>query len=135
MTLVLLVDDDLLVADIVRASLEPRGYVVGVVNDGVGVLNIVEFKRPSLVILDCMMPIKPGMEVLREMRTSRRCYDTPVLMLTARASARDESIAIGAGATEYLRKPVDPDKLVATVEALIGPASYDDSKARSRARS
>lgn len=122
MTLVLLVDDDLLVADIVRASLELHGYVVGVVNDGVGVLDIVEFKRPSLVILDCMMPKKPGMEVLREIRASRSCYATPVLMLTARSSSRDESIAIGAGATEYLRKPVDRDKLIVTVEAMIGPA-------------
>jgi DNA-binding response OmpR family regulator len=134
MTLVLLVDDDLLVADIVRASLEPHGYIVGVVNDGVGVLDIVEFKRPSLVILDCMMPIKPGMEVLREIRTSRSCYATPVLMLTARVSSRDESIALGSGATEYLRKPVDPDKLVATVEAMIGPGSNDDLQARSHAR-
>jgi DNA-binding response OmpR family regulator len=133
MPLILLVDDDLLVADIVRASLEPLGYVVGVATDGVGVLGIVEFKRPALVILDCVMPIKPGIEVLREIRTSRTCYATPVLMLTARASPRDESIALGAGATEYLRKPVDPDRLVATVEAMIGPSTYNGVPGRTYA--
>jgi DNA-binding response OmpR family regulator len=65
------------------------------------------------------MPQLPGIEALRQIRASETSYATPVLMLTGRRSKADEEIAVRAGADDYIRKPFDPDQLVAHVEDLI----------------
>lgn len=117
--LVLLIDDDPLIADVVTALLNNAGYIVGCLDDGHRALEVIEFKRPAAVLLDCAMPLLPGVEVLRRVRASRTCFDVPVLMLTARASATDREIALRAGASDYMAKPFDPDQLAATVDALV----------------
>jgi DNA-binding response OmpR family regulator len=120
--LILIADDDEIVVGIVREALSARGHVVGALDDGLPVLGVVEFKRPELVILDCSMPELSGIEALRQIRTSRTCFATPVLMLTGRRSAADEEIAVRSGASDYLRKPFDPDQLVSRVEILLARA-------------
>lgn len=124
MTLILLIDDDPLIADLVTVSLANAGYIVGCLTDGQRAVEVIESKRPALVLLDCAMPFVPGVEVLRRIRSSRTCFDVPVLMLTARASSIDRAIALRAGATDYMAKPFDLDKLAATVDAMV-----DDSRA------
>ncbi|MEO6248923.1 MAG: response regulator [Sphingomicrobium sp.] len=119
MPLILLVDDDPLVADIVQMSLEAAGHTVGTLSDGRRALEVVEFKKPALVLLDCAMPFVPGVEVLRQIRSSRYCFDTPVLMLTARGGQTDRDIAMRAGASGYLRKPFDTQHLAMRVEEII----------------
>ena len=119
MARIIIADDDELVVEIVRKALEARGHIVGALADGAPVKSVVEFKQPDLVILDCAMPEKPGVEALREIRASVSAFATPVLMLTGRRSGVDEEIARRAGADDYLRKPFDPDQLVARVEALL----------------
>ena len=119
MPFVIIADDDDLVVDIVRGALEARGHIVGGLKDGKPVSAVVDLKRPDVVILDCTMAQVCGIVALKEIRASPRTYDTPVLMLTARCSAADEEIALAAGADDYLRKPFDPEQLVARVEALI----------------
>lgn len=119
MTLLLLIDDDPLIADVVTASLGHAGYTVGCLTDGQRAVEVIECKRPALVLLDCAMPLVPGVEVLRQIRSSRICFGVPVLMLTARASPTDRDIALRAGATDYMAKPFDPDKLAATVDAMV----------------
>src|SRR5688572_4153940 len=120
MPFVIIADDDALVIDIVRTSLEARGHVVGGVNDGKPVSSIVELKRPDVVILDCTMEQVSGIVALRQIRASATAFATPVLMLTARCGTADEEIAWQAGADDYLRKPFDPEELVMRVEALVG---------------
>jgi DNA-binding response OmpR family regulator len=119
MALILIADDDEIVIQVVQDALSARGHAVGAVDDGLKVLSVVEFKRPALVILDCMMAEVSGIEALRQIRSSRTCYATPVLMLTARCGEADEEIAMRHGADDYLRKPFGPDQLVARVERLI----------------
>ena len=119
MPLVIIADDDELVVDLVRMALERRGHVVGELNDGKPVKDVVVLKRPDVVILDCAMVQVSGIAALKEIRASEDVYATPVLMLTARCSPADEEIAWAAGADDYLRKPFDPDELVVRVEALI----------------
>jgi DNA-binding response OmpR family regulator len=119
MSLIIIADDDELVVDIVRQSLENRGHVVGTLDDGRAVKSVVEIKRPDLVILDCSMDDVSGIIALREIRASRKAPTTPVLMLTSRCSSADEEIARLAGADDYLRKPFDTDELVARVEVLL----------------
>lgn len=119
MARIIIADDDELVVDMVRSALEARGHIVGSLADGTRVKQVVETKRPDLVILDCSMPEKSGIQVLRELRTSVSVHGTPVLVLTGRRSLNDEDIAWKAGTDDYLRKPFDPDELVARVEALL----------------
>ena len=119
MARIIITDDDELVVDLVRSALEARGHIVGSLEDGSRVKYVVETKRPDLVILDCSMPEKSGIQALRELRTSTIAHGTPVLVLTGRRSLNDEDIAWKAGTDDYLRKPFDPDELVARVEALL----------------
>ena len=119
MALILIADDDELVIDLVRSALSARGHVVGALNDGTSVRQVVELKRPDLVILDCSMPALPGIEALRQIRSSATGYLTPVLMLTGRTSKADEEIALRTGADDYIRKPFDMDQLIARVEVLL----------------
>jgi DNA-binding response OmpR family regulator len=119
MPFVIIADDDALVVEIVRASLEARGHIVGGLSDGKPVSTIVELKRPDVVILDCTMEQVSGIVALRQIRASATAFATPVLMLTARCGTADEEIAWQAGADDYLRKPFDPEELVMRVEALI----------------
>lgn len=129
MARILMADDDEQAIEIVRAALEERGHIVGALSDGAGVKQVVEFKRPDLVILDCAMPEVSGIDALREIRSSLTAFETPVLMLTARQSDSDESIAMFAGADDYLRKPIDPDQLVSRVEGLLALRQAQAKKA------
>jgi len=119
MALILIADDDALILDLVADALRQRGHVVGTLEDGRHVIDIVNFKRPALVILDCGMPTMSGIDVLRQIRASQSSFDTPVLMLTGRRSEADEEIAMRAGANEYMRKPFIVSKLVDCAECLI----------------
>lgn len=119
MALILIADDDELIVEMVAEALRQRGHIVGTLDDGRHVVDVVMFKRPALVILDCGMPMMSGIEVLRKMRASATCFDTPVLMLTGRRSEADEEIALRAGANDYMRKPFDLAKLVHRAESMI----------------
>ena len=123
MALILLADDDELVGAVVRDALSARGHVVGIVENGLDAVRVVEMKRPALLILDCAMPEMNGIEALKRIRVSATAYRTPVLMLTGRRSESDKEIALRAGANDYLKKPFDADQLVVHVEALLDQAS------------
>ena len=131
MALVLLIDDDPLVADVVSASLGRGGHTVGVLNDGQGALNVIEFKRPAVVLLDCAMPGLPGIEVLRQIRSSRVCFDVPVLMLTARSQGTDRDIAMRAGATGFMIKPFEGVRLLMRVDEMIGDRVSSHARVKS----
>lgn len=118
MARILVVDDDELIGDMVRAILEAEGHVIGVVTSGEAAVAAIAAKQPDLVILDSMMPGIPGEEVLRQIRTSAS-YRTPVLMLTAKRNTSDVQIAMRAGADDYLKKPFDPDELLFRVDELL----------------
>ncbi|TIX48897.1 response regulator transcription factor [Alteraurantiacibacter aquimixticola] len=120
MARIIIADDDEFFVDLVRAVLEPLGHVVGALPDGVDVKAVVKNKQPDLLILDCSMPGKAGIIALREVRSTPG-IDVPVMMLTGRAAREDEMIAYQAGADDYLYKPVDPEKLIVHVEALLPP--------------
>lgn len=123
MAFILLADDDELLAEIVQTTLSARGHVVGIVGNGVDAVRVVKTKQPDLVILDCTMPELPGIEALRQIRLLPTAYRTPVLVLTSRTSEMDEEIAMRTGANDYLRKPFDPDQLIARVENLLEKAA------------
>jgi DNA-binding response OmpR family regulator len=119
MARIVIADDDELIVEVIRGALESGGHVVGALPDGEHVGEVIDFKRPQLVILDCAMPGKSGIDALRDIRSSPVAYDTPVLMLTALIDSKDEAIAMRAGANEYLRKPFDSDELLGIVDVML----------------
>lgn len=133
MARIIYAEDDELVAELVQATLIDAGHAVGVVKNGREALEVVRLRRPDLLILDISMPEMTGSQVLDQVRIDEQLYDLPVLMLTARRSQTEEDMALKAGATEYLRKPFDPDQLVVTVSALLAKAAAARSPARPEA--
>ena len=119
MARIIIADDDPIIVEVIRAVLQQGGHVVGALPDGENVGRVTDLKKPNLVILDCSMPGRSGIDALIDIRLSPVSYDTPVLMLTALTHKADEDIAMRAGANEYLRKPFDPDELLAVVDSML----------------
>ncbi len=111
----LVVEDDLVIADAVARRLESEGFAVDVVHDGRRAVEAFSSATDALV-LDVMLPGLDGLEVCRRVQAVR---PVPVLMLTARADETDRLIGLGVGADDYLTKPFSPRELVARVRALL----------------
>jgi DNA-binding response OmpR family regulator len=112
----LLVEDDLKLAEVVREFLEHNGFRVITEHHGDRVLGLIEREAPDLVILDIMLPGKDGLTICREARAS---YVGPIIMLTARGADLDEVLGLELGADDYLAKPVRPAVLLARIRSLL----------------
>jgi DNA-binding response OmpR family regulator len=114
---VLLVEDEVRLADNVRRGLSAEGFVVDVVHDGAEGLFHAQVNAYDVVVLDIMLPGLNGYEVCRRMRAAR--IWTPVLMLTAKDGEHDQADALDLGADDYLTKPFSFLVLVARLRALV----------------
>lgn len=114
---ILIVEDEKMLADSIKAMLEGRGFQVEAVYDGETGADYAELGIYDLLILDVMMPKMDGYQVARHVR-SQRC-GTPILMLTARSSVEDRIEGLNAGADYYLTKPFDMRELMACINALL----------------
>lgn len=117
---VLICDDDPLLVELLTYRLSNRGYDVAVARDGGEALALLDDAHPDAVVLDAMMPVLDGYEVLRRIRENHAHSATPVVMLTARKQERDILSALELGASDYLVKPFIPEELVARLGRLIG---------------
>lgn len=116
---VLLVDDDAEIIESLRLALESNGYEVLVARDGNQGLALTEREDPDLVVLDMMMPKRSGFLVLEKLRRTRE-NPPRVIMITANEGSRHKAYAEMLGVDDYLRKPFPMDRLIASVERLIG---------------
>lgn len=114
---VLVIEDEKLVAESIRAILEHKGFDVETVYDGEAGTEYAELGIYDLLILDVMMPKLNGFQVARQVRADR-CA-TPILMLTARSDIENRIQGLNAGADYYLTKPFDSRELLACVNALL----------------
>ena len=114
---ILVIEDEKLLAQSIRAVLEQKGFTVETVYDGETGAEYALLGIYDLLILDVMMPGMDGFEVARAVRASR-CA-TPILMLTARSGIEDRIQGLNAGADYYLTKPFDTRELLACVGALL----------------
>lgn len=114
---VLVVEDDLKMAGLLRRGLEHEGYAVDVVGTGAEALWAAEELTIDAVVLDVMIPSPDGFEVCRQLRRAGRWM--PVLLLTARDSVSDRVAGLDAGADDYLVKPFAFDELFARLRALL----------------
>jgi len=113
----LLVEDDPLLGDGLRAALDKAGFAVTWVRDGKTALDVLRAGEFAVMVLDIGLPVVSGMEVLRELRSTNNTL--PVLMLTARDTTRDKVISLDRGADDYLVKTADMEELIARLRALI----------------
>jgi DNA-binding response OmpR family regulator len=119
MSRVLVVEDELHLAEGLRFNLEAEGYVAEVVGDGEGATDkLLQRKEPfDVVVLDIMLPGKDGFAVVSELRAARNYV--PVLMLTARGRPEDVLKGFASGADDYLPKPFDLSILLARLQGLL----------------
>ncbi len=112
---VLVVEDEVSIAEAVAARLRSEGFGVHIAADGLSAVEICETWHPDLVVLDLMLPGLDGLEVCRRIQRDR---PVPVLMLTARDSETDLVVGLAVGADDYLAKPFSARELTARVHAL-----------------
>lgn len=113
---VLIVEDDIEVAEITAGYLRAAGMLTTHVVDGFAALAAIDDGAPDLVILDRMLPGVDGIEICRRMRTT---LGVPIVLLTALGSEEERIAGFEAGADDYLVKPFSPRELVLRVEALL----------------
>jgi len=114
---ILIIEDEVMLANSLKALLEGKGFTVEAVYDGESGAEYAELGVYDLLILDVMMPRLDGIEVARRVR-AKRCT-TPILMLTAKSDLEDRIAGLNAGADYYLTKPFDSRELLACINALL----------------
>jgi two-component system, OmpR family, phosphate regulon response regulator PhoB len=102
---ILLIEDERPLVDVLSCNLEREGFEVVTAFDGQDGLRQAQLKLPDLIVLDLMLPQKPGLEVCRELRQGSRTRDIPIIMLTAKAEESDQLVGFATGADDYVTKP------------------------------
>jgi DNA-binding response OmpR family regulator len=120
---ILVVEDEVKIAEVVRSYLENSGYTVYCAYNGTDAFHVFDRTNPSLVVLDLMLPDISGEEICKALRKKSR---VPIIMLTAKIEEEDILKGLNIGADDYVTKPFSPRQLVARVEAVlrrtVGPA-------------
>lgn len=124
MAAILIADDDDILVELARFRLEHDGHSVLTANDGQAAIVMTRKYLPDLLILDSMMPVLGGIEVLHEIRNDPETAKIPVLMLTARKGEADVINALRSGASDYMTKPFIPQELAARVDVLLARSGY-----------
>ena len=116
---VLLVDDDATVRRFFLRALTRAGFEVVEAHDGPDGMARIAEHLPSVVVLDNRMPGMSGLDVLDELRRDPHTQTLPVILVTAQGEIQERVVGLGAGANDYVTKPVHPDELVARVRAQL----------------
>lgn len=122
---ILLVDDDNEIIESMRTVLESKGYRIMVARDGNSGLTIAERENPDLIVLDMMMPKKSGFLVLEKLK-GRPGGLIPTIMITGNEGSRHRAYAEMLGVQDYIRKPFAMEKLVKSIEKILGTKSAQD---------
>lgn len=111
---VLIVDDDIRILRFIGANLKLNGYDAITATCGEEALKLAGLEKPNIMLLDILMPIMDGFEVLRRLRT---VSELPVIALSAHGSAAQKALSLGAN--DFLAKPFMPDELIKRIEAIL----------------
>lgn len=122
---ILVVDDEPMIIDVIKAYLERAGYIVYSAENGSQALRKVEEVNPDFLILDLMLPDFSGEEICKRVRETS---DVPIMMLTAKTAEDDRINGIVIGADDYLTKPFSPREVVVRVEAILRRTKHGNSK-------
>ncbi|MBN9387417.1 MAG: response regulator transcription factor [Chloroflexi bacterium] len=114
--LILVIDDETNISDLAKMYLSKEGFDVITADDGYEGLRMFRTRKPTLIVLDLMLPGVDGLEICRQVR---RESGIPIIMLTARGDDIDRIVGLEIGADDYLTKPFNPRELVARVKAVL----------------
>ncbi len=115
MNRILVVDDESSITDMVRMFLSKNGYSCDTASDGGEAAELIEQKRYDLVLLDIMLPVIDGYDLIEYIKQ----YNTPVIFITAKASVENRVRGLRLGAEDYIVKPFDLEELLARIETVL----------------
>ena len=115
----LLAEDERNIVELVRYHAEQAGYRVLAASDGKTALEIALREKPSLILLDLMLPEVNGIEVCKTLKQNYKTRDIPVIMVTAKAEEADILLGLELGADDYITKPFSPRQLMARIKAVL----------------
>ncbi|MFS0822437.1 response regulator transcription factor [Bacillus sp. 1P02SD] len=121
---VLVVEDERSIITLLQYNLQQAGYEVITAMDGEEGLEKALAERPSLIVLDLMLPKLDGIEVCKQLRQNK--VDIPILMLTAKDDEFDKVLGLELGADDYMTKPFSPREVVARVKAILRRTSINE---------
>jgi DNA-binding response OmpR family regulator len=116
---ILVAEDQQHVRSLIEYKLRNSGFVVVAAEDGNAALQKAEEIIPDLVLLDVMMPLMTGFEVLGALKKNQKTKDIPILMLTAQSKEDEVLKGLELGADDYITKPFSPNELAARVKAVL----------------
>ena len=116
MAKILVVEDTANIQKFLQYQLGKLGHEISVASDGAQALAMVEAERPDVVILDVMMPVKNGFEVVLELQSNQSTNSIPVIMLSAKNQPHDIAAGMGRGGFAYMTKPFNIPALVAKID-------------------
>ena len=117
---IVLAEDDPQIARLTSFKLEKEGFEVIWEKDGGAAFESIKSNLPDLVLLDIMMPVMNGYQVLKKMKEDDDIKNIPVIMLTAKGQERDVVTGIEMGAEDYIVKPFRPAELTARIKKILG---------------
>ena len=113
---IVVVEDDINIAELLRLYLEKDGFEVLIAHDGGAGLHLAETEKPDLVMLDIMLPVMDGWQVCKAIRKNSK---VPIIMLTAKGETEDKVTGLEMGADDYIVKPFEVKELLARVHAVL----------------
>ncbi len=119
MAKILVVEDEPSLQTLLEYQLKRIGHEIVVAPDGQQALESIRSERPDLVLLDVMLPVKGGFQVLREMQEDPRLSSIPVIMLSAKGQQHDIAAGIEKGVFDYITKPFNIPNLAERIEAAL----------------
>jgi len=125
---VLVVDDETSIREMLVISLESAGYNVLQAENAKTAHSLVLDKHPDLILLDWMMPVTTGLELLRRLKRDEMTDHIPVIMLTAKAEESSKISGLDSGADDYIAKPFSPRELLSRVKAILRRVSREELK-------
>jgi DNA-binding response OmpR family regulator len=137
---ILIIEDEIDVADLLSLNLRNAGFKISTAADGASGLEKARDDRPDFIILDLMLPKMSGLEVCKILKNDTATAHLPILMLTARAEEIDRIVGLEFGADDYVTKPFSPREIVLRIRAILrrgekphetlkaGPISIDPAR-------
>ena len=123
MAKILLIEDNEMNRDMLSRRLQRRGYEVVLAADGGEGVAMAQSAAPALILMDMSLPVLDGWEATRQIKAAPATRAIPVIALTAHAMAGDREKALAAGADDFDTKPIDLERLLVKIEALLGGKS------------
>jgi two-component system, cell cycle response regulator DivK len=120
---ILLVEDNEMNRDMLSRRLTRRGFELCIATDGAAAIEAAQGDRPMLILMDMSLPVMDGWEATRRLKADPGTHAIPIIALTAHAMTDDRERALEAGCDDFDTKPVDLQRLLGKIEALIGEAS------------